>query len=113
MDIKTTLIGREFEIINRIENGDKNTLLALDLVKFYFSLADLQDNTTHVSFIDSIYIKRDRKLKWLVASENFIGERTSFRYRNQYVNLIEFFSENPNKLKDVFKQFETLFNQKI
>ena len=42
-----------------------------------------------MKFIEMIYVKHARLTKWSIANECNIGFRTSFRYRHQYLDLLE------------------------
>ncbi len=80
---------REKHIIELLEKGDKKALTAFRLLKVRYVFDDEIKLDKHLKFINLIYVKRIKLTKWSIANECNIGYRTSFRYRHDYLDLLE------------------------
>lgn len=86
---KKKLEDIEKEIVERIQNKSKDTVVAFSLIRLYFLIDDLINNKNHSMLIKLIYVDRKNSAKWAQANDCNIGQRTAFRYRNLYIRLID------------------------
>ena len=85
---ETKLEKREKEIINRLNGKDPTALFVFSLLKLYFYVDDLIYNRNHSKLISEVYVDRKARAKWAQANSCNISHRTSFRYRNLYLQFI-------------------------
>ena len=96
---KNTLESNELKIVRLLQEKDENTTLAFNLVRMHYLVEDEKKHCNHSKLIDRIYINRPNATKWAVANDCNIGERTAFRYKREYLNLIKGFSAKINQKK--------------
>lgn len=81
--------NREKRIMELLDCGDQKALTAFKLLKVRYVFDDELKLDRHLKFINLIYVKRIKLTKWSIANECNIGYRTSFRYRHDYLDLLE------------------------
>lgn len=116
---KKKLEKREQQFLELIDKKDRKAILLFALLRIHYYIDDLVYNRNHSKLIDSVYVKRLNLAKWSQANNCNIGERTSFRYRNEYVDLINSLYEEKLDYLIFFieeileKNFDIIFTSQI